>query len=128
MNWTAEEARYAVDRLITRRKIRPCDVERALGNRQKEIQTLRKRLSELDSISETGRPRRRRAKRSSRRLSARARSQVRLQGKYMGYVRRLTAAQKNHVRKVRKGKGWREAIRMAAELAKARVLERLSAQ
>ncbi len=36
----------------------------------------------------------------------------------MGYVRRLTAAQKADVRKVREEKGWRAAIRMATGLAK----------
>jgi hypothetical protein len=36
----------------------------------------------------------------------------------MGYVRRLTAAQKAEVGKVRKEKGWQAAIRVAARLAK----------
>ncbi len=35
----------------------------------------------------------------------------------MGYVRRLTAAQKAEVRNVRKEEGWQAAIRMAAGLA-----------
>ncbi len=125
MNWTAEEARYALDRLIARRKIRPSDVEKALGDRPKEIKDLRQKLAELESLGGGGRlqradkVKRRRIKRSRRKLSARARSQLRLQGKYMGYVRRLTAAQKNQVRKLRKDKGWEAAIRMAAGLGKA---------
>jgi hypothetical protein len=81
-------------------------------------------LAELESLGGAGRPRRttsvkrRKAKRSKRKLSAQARSRLRLQGKYMGYVRRLTAAQKAQVRKVRQEKGWRPAIRMATKLAK----------
>src|SRR5258708_3975724 len=125
MPWTAEEARYALDSLIARRKIRPVDVEKALGERPKEIQKLRQRLAELESVGGAGRPRRTttakrsKAKRSKRKLSAQARSRLRLQGKYMGYVRRLTAAQKAAVRKVREEKGWQKAIRMAEGLAKA---------
>jgi hypothetical protein len=131
MNWTAEEARYALDRLIARRKIRPSDVERALKDRPKEIRDLRQRLAELESLGGTGRPRRTtsvkrrmakrsKAKRPRRKLSARARSQLKLQGQYMGYVRRLTAAQKAQVRKVRQEKGLMEAIQMAKGMAKER--------
>lgn len=125
MAWTPEEAQYTLDRLIARRKIRPSDVERALRDRRKEIETLRKRLVELENLGGEGRPlrtttvQRRTPKRPRRKLSARVRSQFRLQGSYMGYVRRLTAAQKSRVRKVRQEKGWREAIRMAAGMAKA---------
>jgi hypothetical protein len=36
----------------------------------------------------------------------------------MGYVRRLTAAQKKQVRKVRQEKGWRGAIAAARKIAK----------
>jgi len=129
MNWTAEEARYALNRLIARRKIRPSDVERALGDRRKEIKNLRQRLAELESLGGAGRPRRatsvrRRAakrpapRRRRLRLSAKARSRLRLQGKYMGYMRRLTAAQKAQVRKARRETGWWAAIRMAAGLVK----------
>ncbi len=129
MNWTAEEARYALDHLVLRRKIRPADVDKALRDRKKEIQRIRERLAELESLAGalgTGRraaTKRRRTKRPPMRrklrLSARVRSQLRLQGKYMGYVRRLTAAQKSQVRKVKEEKGWREAIKMASALAKA---------
>jgi hypothetical protein len=124
MSWTAEEARYALSQLILRRKIRLSDVERALGDRRKEIQDLRQRLAELENLGGAGRPwqasvaKRGKAKHSKRRLSAQARSRLRLQGKYMGYVRRLTAAQKADVRKARQEKGWHAAIRMAIKLAK----------
>jgi hypothetical protein len=129
MNWTAEEARYALSQLILRRRIRPSDVERALGDRRKEIQDLRQRLAELESLGGTRGPRqastvnRRKVKRSApqrrkARLSAQARSRLRLQGKYMGYVRRLTAAQKSQVREVRQSQGWRAGIRLARKLGK----------
>jgi hypothetical protein len=125
MNWTAEEARHALDQLISSRKIRPTDVERALRDRKKEIQRLRVRLKELESLTGLSTRRRRsaparprKAKRLRRKLSAKARSQLRLQGRYMGYVRRLTAAQKAEVGKVRKEKGWQAAIAAAKRMAK----------
>jgi len=127
MNWTAEEARHALDHLISRRKIRPADVDRALRERKKEIQRLRDRLKELESPAGAGMRRRRaasvrprRARRLRRRLSAKARSQLRLQGQYMGYVRRLTAVQKAAVGKVRKEKGWQAAIAAARKIGKRR--------
>ncbi len=85
MPWTAEEARYALNALISRRKIRPVEVERALRDRKKEIQRIRERLAELESLVAlrgTGprpptqravkrpKPRRRRAKLSARLGSA----------------------------------------------------------
>ncbi len=123
MSWNPQEAQYALDRLIARRKIRPSDVESALGDLRNEIQSLRQRLAELESLGNTSRPRRsasvkrRSAKRPRRRLSARVRSQFRLQGSYMGYVRQLTAAQKSQVRKVREAKGWQAAIAAAKKMA-----------
>ena len=125
MNWTAEEARHALNQLISRRKIRPADVERALKDRQTEIEHLREKLKELESLGGPATRRRRsapakprKAKRLRRKLSAKARSQLRLQGRYMGYVRRLTAAQKTEVGKVRQEKGWQAAIAAAKKMTK----------
>jgi len=120
--WNPQDAQYALDRLIARRKIRSADVERALKEREKEIKDLRQRLSELESLSGKTRvaaqaSRKRSATRPRRRLSARVRAQRRLQGRYMGYVRRLTVAQKKQVRKVREKKGWRAAITAAKKMA-----------
>ena len=120
--WTAEEIRYALIQFPRQRRISAADISKALSKRQEEIKSLRQRLAELQSLGGAGRPRRttsvkrRKAKRSKRRLSAQARSRLRLQGRYMGYVRRLTAAQKAEVRKLREEKGWQAAIRMAARL------------
>ncbi len=133
MPWTAGEIRYALTQFSPRRRISAADIAKALSKRRKEIESVRQRLAELESLGGSARgarravPKRRRAKRAaaSRRklkLSTRVRAQRRLQGKYMGYVRRLAAAQKAEVRKVRQEKGWREAIRMAARLVKARAL------
>lgn len=125
MPWTAEEARHALDQLIARRKIRPADVERALRDRKEEIQRLRERLKELESVGGPATVRRRvvptkprKVRRQRRKLSARVRSRLRLQGRYMGYVRRLTAAQKAQVGNIRKEKGWQAAIAAAKKMGR----------
>jgi len=131
MAWTAQEAGYAMRQLILRRKIRPADVEGVLRDRKKEIHRIRERLADLESLGgslATGRrPARKRSaakhpapRHRKPRLSAKVRSRLRLQGRYMGYARRLTADQKAEVRKVRLEKGWQAAIRMAAGLVKAK--------
>ncbi len=56
------------------------------------------------------------------RQSAKARAALKLQGRYMGYVRQLRVGQKAAVRKVREMKGIRAAI------AKARGLTKIVAQ
>ena len=126
MAWTVEEARYTLDQLIHRGRIRRTAVTKILAERKKEIENLRHRLADLESLG--GAPGRGPKKAASRkrpggrrkpRISARVRSQRRLQGKYMGYVRQLSGDQKRQVRKVKNEKGWRNAIRVAAGLAKA---------
>lgn len=41
-----------------------------------------------------------------------------LQGQYMGYVRKLTAAHKSQVKRVREAKGYQAAIKMAREMGR----------
>ena len=49
-------------------------------------------------------------------MSPRVRALRKLQGKYMGYVRRLKAAEKARVRSVREKQGMASAIRLAKSL------------
>ena len=51
-------------------------------------------------------------------ISPKVRALRRLQGKYMGYVRRLKPAEKARVRTVREKQGMQAAIRLASSLAK----------
>lgn len=53
-----------------------------------------------------------------RRLSARRRAALKLQGQYMGYSRNLGARQKARVKALRATKGVRAAISLAKELAR----------
>ena len=51
------------------------------------------------------------------RLSAKRRATLKLQGRYMGYMRQLKAAQKSRVRKAREVRGVKAAIILAKSLA-----------
>jgi hypothetical protein len=55
--------------------------------------------------------------RSRPRLTAKARTSLVLQGRYMGYMRQLKPRQKTQVRKVREAKGVRAAIARARGLS-----------
>ena len=52
-------------------------------------------------------------------LTAKRRADLKLQGQYMGYVRRLKPRQKAQVKAVREKKGMRAAIAVARRLASA---------
>ena len=52
--------------------------------------------------------------------SAKARASLKLQGRYMGYMRQLKPAQKAQVRKIKQTKGVRAAIARARQLAEQR--------
>jgi hypothetical protein len=52
------------------------------------------------------------------RLSAKVRASLKLQGRYMGYMRQLNQKQKAQVRKIRETKGMKVAIQKAKGLAK----------
>lgn len=53
-------------------------------------------------------------------LTPARRSQLKLQGQYMGYMRQLTEAQKKRVRAVKEKRGHRAAIAAAREMGKRR--------
>ncbi len=55
--------------------------------------------------------------RARRRLSAKARASLVLQGRYMGYMRQLKPRQKAQVRKTKEAKGVKAAIVRAKQLA-----------
>lgn len=124
MQFTAQEAQYVLATLIARKALRVSQVRAALRWRRDEIRKLRERLASLESLdggsgtrrSERGARRRRSGKR--RKLTPRVRSLRRLQGRYMGFVRRLRPAEKARVRAVREKKGMLPAIKLAASLAK----------
>ena len=94
----------------------------------KEIRTLRRSIPALDRSLRRlafmlgqldGRVERRRKPRAGfrRSLSTKARASLKLQGRYMGYMRQLKPRQKGQVRKIRETKGVRVAITRAKKLA-----------
>ena len=130
MKLTPGQSHYVLGVLLSSGRLREGHVRTALKNREEEIRALRERLASLEQLSAAAggapRGRRRRAARAARvarrvrraPLSARVRALRRLQGKYMGYVRRLKAGEKAKVRAVREKQGMGAAIKLAQSLAK----------
>jgi hypothetical protein len=128
MKFSPSQAHYALNVLISQGKLRIAHIRKALKNRESEIRALRERLAALEHFAPTapvraGRKpgRRARAARKPRvrriKMSPRVRALRQLQGKYMGYVRRLKPAEKARVRSLREKQGIEEAIRLAKSLA-----------
>jgi hypothetical protein len=127
MQMTPSEAHYALQRLMSQGRIREAQVRAVLNGRSQEIAVLRQQLAALEGID--GRGSRRGARGNSRghrapvrrrrvAISPKVRALRRLQGKYMGYVRRLKPAEKARVRAVREKEGMQAAIRLASSLSK----------
>lgn len=124
---TPSEAQYALQRLISQGRIREAQVRAVLNGRSQEIAVLRQQLAALEGIDGRGSRRGARGKSRGARgpgrrrrvaISPKVRALRRLQGKYMGYVRRLKPAEKAKVRAVREKQGMQAAIRLATSLAK----------
>jgi hypothetical protein len=120
---TPAESHYVLQTLLAQRKVRQSQIAAVLGGRAKEIANLRERLADLEGIrgaSAKRGPRQAAARPARRRnvtISPKVRALRRLQGKYMGYVRRLKPAEKARVREVREKQGMQAAIRLASSLA-----------
>ena len=128
MKFSPTQAHYALNVLMSQGKLRVAHIKKALKKREQEIKSLRERLSALELLSpgkparagrRPGRPARPARKTGVRRIkiSPRVRALRKLQGKYMGYVRRLKPAEKARVRTVREKQGMGAAIRLAKSLA-----------
>jgi hypothetical protein len=127
MKLSPGQAHYALNVLMSQGKLRIAHIRKALKNREQEIRSLRERLAALEHFSpgapargarRRGRPARAARKTRVRRIkmSPRVRALRQLQGKYMGYVRRLKPAEKARVRSVREKQGMQAAIRLARSL------------
>jgi hypothetical protein len=125
MNLTPQQSHYVLRALVSQGKIRESHVARTLKARDEEIRSLRERLASLEALGGSGASRgsksRGRSARSRpvrrRKMSPRLRALRRLQGKYMGYVRRLKPAEKARVRALREKQGMAAAIRLASSMA-----------
>ncbi len=128
MKLSESQAHYVLNALVSEGKVRTAQVRDVLRNREREIRKLRERLAALEKLSPAGVSRAPRGGRAARRsagskvrarrlrMSPRVRALRKLQGKYMGYVRRLKPADKDRVRSVREKRGMDAAIRLAKSL------------
>ena len=125
MKLTPNQSHYVLGSLLSQRKVRAAQVQKVLKGRGQEIRSLRERLASLEGLGKLGlargSARRRRGRKPRRRaMSSRVRALRRLQGKYMGYVRNLKAAEKARVRSVREKQGMGAAIKLASSLSSKR--------
>jgi len=131
MRLTPNQSHYVLSTLISQRKVRPLQVQAVLNGRQREMESLRERLATLQGLGgrvSRGGARRQRGGRKARRTAGRRRLKMspkvralrRLQGKYMGFVRRLKPAEKARVRAVREKSGIEAAIRLASSLSRSK--------
>jgi len=126
MKLTPNQSHYVLDSLLSQRRVRAAQVQKVLRGREQEIRSLRERLASLEGLgkasSARGGARRRRGSSKPRRraMSSRVRALRRLQGKYMGYVRNLKAAEKARVRSLREKQGMGAAIKLASSLSSKR--------
>jgi hypothetical protein len=123
MKLDARQAHYVLQTLIARRKVAARHVQEILRDREREIATLRRRLGELEEIGAAAASRAagsaaRAAGKVRRRLSPKVRALRRQQGRYMGLIRRLGAAEKARVKALREKKGLPAAIRLALSLGR----------
>ncbi len=123
MKLDPKEAHYVLEALLARRKVAMRHVREILRDRDREIAALRRRLGELEklgtrAVTKAAGEVSRTAVRARRRLSPKVRALRRQQGKYMGFVRRLKAAEKARVRAVREKKGLAAAIRLASSIGR----------
>jgi hypothetical protein len=118
MKISAKQARYVLDTLVSQGRVKWTHIHKVLKG-QLEIRRLRERLSSLEKLVGQSAPARRgrRARKVMRRkMSSKTRALRRLQGKYMGHVRNLKAAEKARVKALREKKGIGAAIKLAASL------------
>jgi hypothetical protein len=120
MKISAEQAQYVLDTLLKQGRVRWKQIQKVLRGRLEEIRSLRERLTSLEKLVARAAPARRgrRVRKVVRRkkMSSKTRALRRLQGKYMGHVRNLKAAEKARVKAVREKQGIGPAIKLAASL------------
>jgi hypothetical protein len=129
MKLSPDQSHYVLNVLMSQGRIRVAHIQKVLKNREQEIRSLRERLVALERLAPAAlsRARRRRGRavrvavrrarlRRKIQMSPRVRALRQLQGKYMGFVRRLKIAEKARVRSVREKQGMEAAIRLAKSL------------
>ena len=120
---TSDQAHAALRWLHALGKVTARDIESALGHRDRLVAEIRERLEQLggeglrflrgpEALNRTP------VKRRRPRASAKAQAAWKAQGRYLGAVRQLSAANRAKVKVIREKKGIRAAITAAKKLAK----------
>ncbi len=119
MKLDSKQSHYVLQALLAKRQVRASRVREILRDRDSEIAALRTRLAALEALGGAAAVRSGASTRGrGPRMSPRLRALRRLQGRYMGLVRRLRPAEKARVRGLREKQGLPAAIRLAASLGR----------
>jgi hypothetical protein len=120
------QASYVLDRLIGDRRVSRADVQRYVGDMQREITVLEQRLQSLKEATggairsaiealtpgkRRGRPPGSGAKRRSAKITAEQLASRQLQGRYLGLIRQIPASKRGTYQKIAKEKGREAAIK-----------------
>ncbi|MGH7229715.1 MAG: hypothetical protein ACREIH_10965 [Nitrospiraceae bacterium] len=92
-------------------------LSKKIANVRISLRTLDKALRRLTPVLFAGASTRQNGARKPVVLSAKARTSLVLQGRYMGYMRQLKPRQKAQVRRIKEAQGVRVAITTARQLA-----------
>jgi hypothetical protein len=111
-----EGASYVLAMLLENREIRPAQIEKVMRQKDAELVELRARVAMLEGIG--GRLNGPKAKTTKAKSASPKLARLRrLQGQYMGYMRYLSDAEKDRVRKVKDRRGMVAAVGIASRLS-----------
>ena len=123
LNITADRAAHVLHILIADGKLTAKHVSDALRRREQLIHELRQRLEALEqgavsAVERTGRKIARKVTRRKRTVSPARRAALKLHGRYLGHVRKLSKANRAQVKAIREKSGVHAAIKAARKIAK----------
>jgi uncharacterized protein (DUF3084 family) len=115
---TPGQALFVLERVIDEGKVSAADIRRHLGEMWTELSAVEKRLAELRAVVEPARhpiraarkARTKLRKKIAKALSPERRESMRIQGRYLGLLRKMRKGDRDSFRKMAKEKGREQAI------------------
>ncbi len=122
LNITPDRAAHVLHILIADGKITAKHVSDTLQRREQMIHELRQRLAALErgaesAVEKAGRTIVRKVTRRKRKVSPARRAALKLHGRYLGHVRKLSVANRAKVKAIREKSGVRAGIAAARKMA-----------
>lgn len=112
-----EAASYALAMLVSNGYVRRGQIEEVMRQKDLEIDRLRAQIKELEAIGGIGHNGPRPKAKKGPNISGKTKAFRRLQGRYMGLVRYLTAQEKERVKAAVQSRGLEYAVGIAQKLS-----------